>query len=69
MNTDKINSAIGKFLKGVIAGGLAQVSVALSAGTSVSSLTDVQNLSQIILTAFVTGAALAAYKMFTWKSI
>lgn len=68
MNTDKINSAVGKFIKGMIAGGVAQVGVALSAGTSISTLTDVQNLTQIMVTAFVTGAVLSAYKMFTWKA-
>ena len=67
MNVEKVYSVIGKLFKGMIAGGLAQISVALSSGATVASLSDIQNLSKTIIVAFVTGAILACYKMLTWE--
>lgn len=68
MNKEKLYSALGKFAKGMLAGGVAQVAVAISAGVPVTSLSEVKNLTYIILTAFLTGAVLAGYKMATWKA-
>lgn len=65
--TIKQKSLIGKFIKGVIAGGLASVAVSLQSNYSVSSLTDLVTLANILGTAFLSGTVLTAMKYLTWE--
>jgi len=61
-----IKSIIKRFLKGFIAGGIASVVLALQAGITISSLTDVKTLLTALGVAFVTGGLLAIEKGLNW---
>ncbi len=61
--TKKQKSLVGKFLKGVLAGGLASVAVSLET----TPMTDLSTLLNILSTAFISGIVLSAMKYLTWE--
>jgi len=60
------HSIFKRFLKGFVAGGLAEVVVKLTAGVSISSLADLKNLGATLLLAFFVGGLLAIQKWLSW---
>lgn len=61
--TNKQKSLVGKFIKGVLAGGLASVAVSLET----TPMTDLSTLLNILSTAFISGIVLSAMKYLTWE--
>lgn len=62
-----MKSSITRFLKGFVAGGIAQVIVIVNAGLSISSIADVKAVFTAVIVGFLTGGLLAMQKMLTWK--
>ena len=68
MTKEKAASLFGKLWKGFLAGGFAAVVVLLETNNfTLGSLDEVQAISRILLTGFLTGGMLAVIKNFTWK--
>lgn len=68
MISEQLSASLKRTLKGAIAAGLAQVSLALSTETlTITSLADIAILTNVVVTAFVTGAILGLWKYMSWK--
>ena len=68
MISDQLKASITRTVKGSIAAGLAQVSVALSTqAITVTSTMDLVILAKIVWTSFATGLILGLWKYMSWK--
>jgi len=66
--TIKQKSLIGKFIKGVISGGLASVAISLESNSfNVTSIANLVTLANVLATAFISGMVLSAMKYLTWE--
>jgi hypothetical protein len=66
MNIDKINAVIKRFMKGFIAGGIAQVLLIVGAGLQFHNLEDLRTYGIAIVFGFLTGGLLAVEKMLNY---
>lgn len=62
-----IKSAINRFAKGFLAGGIAQVVLIINAGTTINSIADIKAITTAVFIGFLTGGLLAVQKMISWK--
>lgn len=62
-----IKSAINRFVKGFLAGGIAQVVLIINAGITINSIVDIKVIVTAIFIGFLTGGLLAVQKMISWK--
>lgn len=62
-----MKSAVIRFLKGFVAGGIAQVILIINAGLTISSIADVKAVFTAVVVGFLTGGLLAMQKMLAWK--
>lgn len=62
-----MKSAVIRFLKGFVAGGIAQVILIINAGLTISSIVDVKAVLTAVVVGFLTGGLLAMQKMLAWK--
>lgn len=68
MISEQLKASLMRTLKGSVAAGLAQVTLALSSQTlTITSLADVAILTNVVVTSFVTGAILGFWKYMSWK--
>jgi hypothetical protein len=65
----KIQSVALRFLKGFIAGGLANIVPILVGTINIHDLTSAKALLSILTTSFLTGGLLAIEKMITWQDV
>jgi hypothetical protein len=56
-----------RFLKGFLAGGLAQVALVAGGGLTINNLADIKNVSIVLLAAFITGGLLGLQKLYTYQ--
>ncbi len=56
-----------RFLRGFIAGGVAQITVMLQTGVTVHDLADLKNLGTVVLTAFFVGGFLGLDKLLRYE--
>lgn len=66
MNLDTLQAGIKRFVKGFIAGGVAQVVLIVGAGLQFHNLTDVRTYATAIAFGFLTGGLLAVEKMLNY---
>jgi hypothetical protein len=59
-------AVLKRFLKGFLAGGIAQVALIIQGGVTIHNLADAKAIGAVALSAFVTGGLLALEKMLNW---
>jgi hypothetical protein len=63
----KFQALFARFWKGFLTGGLGSVVALVNSGVSFSTMDEFANFGFALLSAFVTGGALALWKLVTWK--
>jgi hypothetical protein len=59
-------AVLKRFLKGFIAGGLAQIALIISAGVTFHNLAEAKALVTVLIAGFISGGLLAVEKMLFW---
>jgi hypothetical protein len=60
-------AVLKRFLKGFVAGGLAQAILIINGGLTVHSIEDLKSIGFTLLSGFLVGGLLALEKMLSWQ--
>lgn len=60
-------AVLKRFLKGFLAGGIAQAVLIINGGLNIHNIEDLKGLGFALVAGFITGGLLAVEKMLAWK--